>query len=123
MVFKEGSNPGVAKQFVRFLAEDGWLAHWLDFAGDRMLPPMRRLIDRPFWLDPGDPHRMRSAMQTLTQPHSYSWWGVSREQERRFDLAEPPIMEMAVHRVAAEGWSPERAADEAIARIKELLKE
>jgi hypothetical protein len=22
------------KEFVRFLVEDGWLAHWLDFAGD-----------------------------------------------------------------------------------------
>ena len=32
-------------------------------------------------------------------------------------------METAVHRVAAEGWSPERAADEAIARIKEILSE
>jgi hypothetical protein len=30
---------------------------------------------------------------------------------------------MAVHRVAAEGWSAERAADAAIARIKQILRE
>jgi multiple sugar transport system substrate-binding protein len=59
VVFKEGGNPALAKQFVRFLVEDGWLAHWLDFSRDRLLPPMRRLIDQPFWLDPSDPHRMR----------------------------------------------------------------
>jgi hypothetical protein len=29
----------------------------------------------------------------------------------------------AVHRVAAEGWSPEQAVDEAMARIKQILKE
>jgi multiple sugar transport system substrate-binding protein len=123
VVFREGGNTALAKEFVRFLVEDGWLAHWLDFSRDRMLPPMRGLIDSPFWLDPSDPHRMRSAIQTLTQPQSYSWWGLSRDQERRFLVAEPPIMRTAVHRVAAEGWSAERAADEAIARIKRILSE
>jgi multiple sugar transport system substrate-binding protein len=123
VVFKEGGNPAIAKQFVRFLVEDGWLAHWLDFSRDRLLPPMRRLIDQPFWLDPSDPHRMRSAMQTLSQPHSYRWWGIRRDHERRFDLAEPQIMAAAVHRVAAEGWSAEQAVDEAITRIKQILNE
>jgi hypothetical protein len=59
----------------------------------------------------------------MTQPQSLSTWGVSRDQQRRFDLAEPQIMGTAVHRVAAEGWSAERAADEAIARIKQILSE
>jgi multiple sugar transport system substrate-binding protein len=98
VVFKKGGNPGLAKAFVRFLVEDGWLAHWINFAGDRMLPPMRRLVDSPYWLDPSDPHQMRSAMQALTQPQSSTFWGVSRDQERRFQLAEPPVMETAVHR-------------------------
>jgi hypothetical protein len=62
-------------------------------------------------------------MQTLSQPHSYRWWGIRRDHERRFDLAEPQIMAAAVHRVAAEGWSPEQAVDEAIARIKQILGE
>jgi multiple sugar transport system substrate-binding protein len=123
VVFKEGGNPALAKQFVRYLVEDGWLAHWLDFSRDRLLPPMRRLIDQPYWLDPSDPHRMRSAMQTLTQPHSYSWWGIRPDHERRFDLAEPQIMATAVNRVAAEAWSAERAVDEAIARVKQILAE
>jgi multiple sugar transport system substrate-binding protein len=122
VVFKEGGNPALAKEFVRFLVEDGWLAHWLDFSRDRLLPPMTKLIDSPFWLDPSDRHRMRSAIQTLTQPHSYGWWGIRRDHERRYDLAEPQIMATAVHRVAAEGWSAERATDEAIARIKQILK-
>jgi multiple sugar transport system substrate-binding protein len=123
VVFREGGNTAAAKEFVRFLVEDGWLAHWLNFSQDLMLPPMRKLIDQPFWLDPGDRHRMRSAMQALTQPHNYGWWGVGPDQWRRFNLAEPPIFRTAVHRVAAEGWSAERAADEVIARFKEILAE
>jgi multiple sugar transport system substrate-binding protein len=75
-----------------------------------VLPPMRRLIDSPFWLDPSDRHRMRAAIQTLTQPHSYSWWGQD-------------IMAKAIHRTVTEGISPEQAVDEAIARIKEILAE
>ena len=62
-------EPALAEDFVRFLVEEGWLAHWLDFAGDRLLPPMRKLVEQPFWLDPSDPHRMRAAIQILTQPH------------------------------------------------------
>ena len=32
---------------------------------------------QPFWLDPSDPHRMRSAIQLLTQPRSYDYVAVS----------------------------------------------
>jgi multiple sugar transport system substrate-binding protein len=123
VVFKGGKNTVLAEEFVRFLVADGWLAHWLSGARDRMLPPMRQLLDQPFWLDPKDPHRLRSAVQTLTQPHSLGWWGIRLDQEGRFDAAEPQIYSTAVHRVAAEGWTPEQAADEAIARIKQLLSE
>ena len=76
VVFKAGGNPALAGDFVRFLAEEGWLAHWLDFAGDRWLPPMRKLVEQPFWLDPSDPHRMRAAIQILTRTHQYDGIGV-----------------------------------------------
>jgi ABC-type glycerol-3-phosphate transport system substrate-binding protein len=35
IVFKAGRNPALAVEFIRFLAAEGWLAHYLDFAGDR----------------------------------------------------------------------------------------
>ena len=69
VVFKAGTNSALAGDFVRFLAEEGWLAHWLDFAGDEILPPMRKLVEQPFWLDTSDPHRMRAAVQMLTRTH------------------------------------------------------
>jgi hypothetical protein len=35
-VFKAGGQAPLAKEFVRFLVEDGWLAHYLDFSGERL---------------------------------------------------------------------------------------
>jgi hypothetical protein len=32
------------------------------------MPPVRKLVEQPFWLNPGDPHRMRAAIQIITQP-------------------------------------------------------
>ena len=35
---------------------------WISPA-ERSLPPISKLLDQPFWLDPSDPHRMAAAMQ------------------------------------------------------------
>jgi multiple sugar transport system substrate-binding protein len=117
VALKSGRDPAQAREFVRFLVEDGWLAHYLDFARDRFLPPMTKLVDQPFWLDPSDRHRMRSAMQGLTQPHVYDSGSMS---DRVFD---DRIWQKAIQRVVADGVSPEQAVDEAIARIKQLQGE
>jgi multiple sugar transport system substrate-binding protein len=120
VVFKEGGNPALAGDFVRFLAEEGWLAHWLDFAGDRIMPPMRKLVEQPFWLDPTDPHRMRGAIQILTRPHLMNM--DVRDQERQSGpIWDENVWGNAVHRVVTDGISPEQAVDEAIARIKQIL--
>jgi multiple sugar transport system substrate-binding protein len=120
VVFKDGGHVAAAEEFVSFLIGEGWLAHYLDFSAERMLPAMPKLLDQPFWLDPSDPHRMRSAMQLLTQPRSYDYVTVSgnwRHAEAQYVWSE------AVQRVAADGISPEQAVDEAIARIKDMLRE
>ncbi len=122
VVFKAGKDVALAKTFVRFLVEDGWLAHWLTFAGDRVFPPMRSLIEQPFWLDPGDPHRMHAALQLLTRLHRAA--DEVRDNEWRSSrIWRENVWGKAVHRIAAEDWTPEQAVDEAIARIKQILSE
>jgi multiple sugar transport system substrate-binding protein len=116
-VFRTERSAAPGKDFVRFLVEDGWLAHYLDFAGDQLLPPMAKLLQQPFWLDGSDPHRMASAIQTLTRRQHYDVGTASGLAFR------DRTWQKAVHRVAAEGWTPEQAVDEAIARIKEILSE
>jgi multiple sugar transport system substrate-binding protein len=121
VVLKSGGNTELAKDFVRFLVEDGWLAHWLSFAGDRYMPPMRKLLEQPFWLDTSDPHRLRAAIQMLSRSHyvydpgDQEWLSTRVSEER--------LWANAVHRVVADGVSPEQAVDEVIARIKEILNE
>ena len=121
-VFKGGRNVGAAKEFVRFLVSEGWLAHYLDFAGERMLPPMPKLLDAPFWLDPSDPHRMAAVMQIASRPTQYGY-APATGNWRHDRVWQELTWAKAIHRVAAEGISPEQAVDDAIARIKQILSE
>jgi hypothetical protein len=65
---------------------------------------------------------MRSAIQFLTRPHDYDYAAVSGEWRHRQVEAEN-VWGAAIHRVVAEGISPEQAVGEAIARIKRILAE
>jgi multiple sugar transport system substrate-binding protein len=121
-VFKSGEHAATAKEFVHFLVSEGWLAHWLNFTADRWVPPIPALLDQPFWLDPGDPHRMAVVMQFRTHPRDYDYATVSGEVRHRRVDAEG-VWPKAVYRVAAEGVAAEQAVDEAIVRIKQLLSE
>jgi len=118
-VFKDGGHVATAKEFVHFLAGEGWLGHYLDFAGQRILPPMPALLESPFWLNPDDPHRMRSAMQLLTQPRSKMYEALGNWRHADTYSVWPE----AIHRVATDGLAPEQAVDEAIARVKQTLRE
>jgi multiple sugar transport system substrate-binding protein len=127
--FKDGGNSATVKEFIRFLVAEGWLAHYLDFSGERVLPPMPALMNQPFWLDPSDPHRMAGAMQFLTRPRWLQWnyavehFSVAAGDPRHLLVSRESVWPKAIHRVAADGITPEQAVDEAIARIKEILRE
>jgi multiple sugar transport system substrate-binding protein len=118
--FKAGGHVPLAKEFVRFLVGEGWLMHYLNFSGERMLPSMPKLLEQPFWLDPSDRHHMASAIQFLTRPRAHSYWVVS-DDPRHLLVRRELVWAKAVHRVAAEGITPEQAVDEAISQIKQIL--
>ena len=115
MVFGDAANIATAKEFVRFLVGEGWLAPYLNFCGERMLPSMPGLLQQPFWLDPSDPHRMAAVMQAASRPPGYSNTDLRHDQ-----VFNERVWAKAVHRVAAEGITPEQAVDKAIARIKQI---
>jgi multiple sugar transport system substrate-binding protein len=122
VAFKDGPNVETAKSFVRFLVAEGWLMHYLNFSGERLLPPMPKLLEQPFWLDPNDPHRMAAVMQAASRPLAHDYATASGDW--RHDLVwQEQVWPKAVHRVGAEGISPEQAVDDAIARIKQILSE
>jgi multiple sugar transport system substrate-binding protein len=121
VVFKKGAHAAAAEAFVRFLIGEGWLAHYLNFAGERMLPPLQKLSSQPFWLDPSDPHRMAGVMQVSSRLIQYHY--ALADDWRHARVWEEYTWARAIQRVAAEGISPEQAADEAIGRVKQLLSE
>jgi hypothetical protein len=65
---------------------------------------------------------MASAMQFLTRPCDYDYAAVSGEWRHR-QVDAKNVWGKAIHRVAAEGITPEQAVDEAILRIKQILSE
>ena len=122
VAFKDGANVETAKEFVRFLVAEGWLMHYLDFSGERMLPSIRALLDQPFWLDPSDRHHMAAAIQAKTRPITYQY-GPASGDLRHDRIYKERVWAKAIHRIVTEGISPEQAVDEAIARIKQILAE
>ena len=106
----------VARREVRgLLAEEGWLAHWLDFAGDRSC---RRCAS---WSSAvlarsSDPHRMRGAIQLLTQPHLMDM-DVRDNEWRSGPIWSENVWGQAVHRVVTKGARRSRRSTRAIARI------
>jgi hypothetical protein len=65
---------------------------------------------------------MAAVMQIASRPMPYDYLTVSGDW--RHDLVgQERIWAKAVHRVVADGISPEQAVDEAIARIKQILGE
>jgi len=122
VVLKGGSNVATAKEFVRFLVAEGWLAHYLDFSAERFLPAMSALINQPFWLDPSDPHRMASVMQISSRSLVHNYAAVSGNWRHQL-VNHEFIWATAIHRIVTEDISPEQAVDEAIARIKQILAE
>jgi hypothetical protein len=65
---------------------------------------------------------MRAAIQIMTQPQLLDM-DVRDNEWRSGPIWDENVWGNAVHRVVAEGISPEQAVDEAIARIKQILAE
>jgi multiple sugar transport system substrate-binding protein len=122
VALKDGVETAAAQEFVRFLVSEGWLAHYLNFSGERILPSMPGLLNQPFWLDSSDPHRMAAAMQAESQPLAHDHAAASGDLRHNL-IYQERIWARAVHRVVTAGLSPEQAVDDAIARIKEILEE
>jgi hypothetical protein len=66
---------------------------------------------------------MAAVMQVASRPLMYSYVVASGDWRHDRVRYQENVWGKAIHRVAAEGISPEQAVDEAIARIKQFLSE
>jgi len=119
VVFKDAKNVEGAKDFLRYLLSEGRLGTYLEASLGRGLPTMPALLETPFWQDPKDPHRT-AAVSQLGQPVALSSASLNPKYGQ---VDEEAVWEKAVHRIVADGLTPEQAADEAILRVNEILAE
>jgi hypothetical protein len=66
---------------------------------------------------------MAAAMQFLTRPQSAGPYDILAGDWRHGRVEEEQVWQKAVHQIATESLTPEQAADEAIARVKQILSE
>ena len=122
VVFGGGGDTTTAMEFVRFLVNEGWLAHYLNFSGERVLPAMPKLLEAPFWLDPNDRHHLAAVMQVSSRSLARNYAAAAGNWRHQL-VDQEAIWAKPVRRIATENISPEQAVDEAIAQIKQILSE
>jgi multiple sugar transport system substrate-binding protein len=118
LVFKDAESATAAKEFIGFLLSEGRLGGFIEASLGRVLPPMPALLDTPFWQDAKDPHRAAAIKQIREGPLAYSYVAVSGNV--RHGEADQ-VWSAAVRRVTEEGYPADKAVDEAVAQIKEIL--
>ncbi len=112
VVFEGAKNVKRAKEFVAFMAEDSNLIPYTEGALGRWFPSTKVGAQRDFWK--ADPHRRTVLKQfsdgTSPFPFVYNY---------RFTiLNNENVWAKAMSRVTNDKWTPEKAVDEMIARIK-----
>jgi multiple sugar transport system substrate-binding protein len=116
-IYAGGHNPEGAKTFLRYLIKPEQLGPLVEAAQGRYFPALAELADTPIWTNPADPHRMMLRQQMTGNPQQRPLWDLGLKLEQVY--AEK-VWPKAIARIIVEGWTAERAADEAIARTKEI---
>jgi multiple sugar transport system substrate-binding protein len=114
VVFANAKNKKRAKEFVQFAMQDENLTPYVEGALGRWYPVTKSGASRPFWTE--DPHRkiVHNQFSAGTVPFEFT-------KNYKFTiLNNENVWAKAVNRVVTDKWTPEKAVDEMIARIKQI---
>jgi len=114
VVFANAKNKKRAKEFVQFAMQDENLTPYVEGALGRWYPVTKAGASRPFWTE--DPHRkiVHAQFSAGTVPFEFT-------KNYKFTiLNNENVWAKAVNRVVVDKWTPEKAVDEMIARIKQV---
>jgi multiple sugar transport system substrate-binding protein len=114
VVFANAKNKKRAKEFVQFAMQDENLIPYVEGALGRWYPVTKSGAQRKFWTE--DPHRkiVHEQFSAGTVPFEFTknWKFTILNNEN--------VWAKAVNRVVVDKWTPEKAVDEMIARIKQV---
>jgi multiple sugar transport system substrate-binding protein len=117
VIFRQAQHKPAAKEFMRYLLRPENLGPYLENSLARWFPVDRRVIDRPFWNDTSDPHKVVEVRQ-YTQRPQVPWPHIFNH--KLIQVNAENAWGKAVTRIVLEGWTPDKAVDELIGRIKQL---
>ncbi len=114
VIFEGSKNKKRAKEFVAFLLQEENLQPYVEGSRGRWYPVTKAGTQSAFWQS--DPHRKAvynqfAAGTTLFEfTKNYKFTNLNNEN----------VWAKAMGRVVNDGWTPEKATDEMIARIKQV---
>ena len=120
IIFTDSPHQQVAKEFLRYLIQPEIIAEYLQASGNRYLPVHKSVWQDPTWRQTKDPY-ITNATEAL-----------SNSPTRLINMAKNPaysqvlqenIWGKALTKTIVYGMASEQAADEAIARIKQIFAE
>ena len=118
VIFKDAKNKEGAKEFMKFLYEPENIGPYLEGSLGRWFPVMPELQNSPYWTQTDDPHRQihwRQYMERPQNPFPFVY------NHRFIQIMAENDIGKAVGRIVLEDVSAEDAADELIARVKEVV--
>jgi multiple sugar transport system substrate-binding protein len=114
VIFDSAKNKKRAKEFVAFLMQDENLRPYVEGALGRWYPVTKTGAASKFWVE--DPHRKivhdQFSAGTVTFEFTRNWKFTILNNEN--------VWAKAMNRVVTDKWTPEKAVDEMLARIKEV---
>ncbi len=118
VLFADSKNKEMAKKFLAYLIQPEIIGNYLKAAGGRHSPVLKPLWKDPFWTDPNDPH-VSMATKTFTEGRTRLFYTF---QNPAYSMVlKENVWGKALKRVLVDRSSSEQAADEAIARIKQIF--
>lgn len=117
VAFAEAKHHESAKQFLAYLIQPSVLGPYLK-AGGRNLPVTQPVWQDAFWTNPADPHLSITA-KVLTQGQTRPFY--SAYHPAYSVVVDEKVWTQAINRILVEQTSVEQAADEAIAKIKQIF--
>ncbi len=114
VIFEGAKNKKRAMEFVSFLLQDENLQPYVEGSLGRWYPVTKSGTKSAFWQ--GDPHRKAVQAQFNAGTTNFEF-----TKNYKFTiLNNENVWAKAMSRVVNEGWTPEKAVDEMIARIKQV---
>lgn len=118
ILFADSKNKKMAKNFLAYLIQPEVIGNYLKAAGGRHSPVLKPVWKDLFWTNSNDPH-VSTATKTFTQGKTRLFYTF---QNPAYSMVlKENVWGQALKRVLVDRSSSEQAADEAIARIKQIF--